>query len=251
MAEARGTTPVVHFRSIGSTNAEAMARAEGEAPLWIVAECQTEGRGRRGRPWRSEPGNLYASLLLVDAGPPTRLPELCFVAALAVHDAIRAVTGLDPLRLALKWPNDVLLDGAKLVGILVEGVRRRDGRSATIIGIGVNCAHFPDDTPYPATSLAAAGVPTDAAALHRALDAALWERLAQWQRGAGFERIREAWTRRAPGIGSAVSVRQGEEAVEGIFEGLDVSGALVLRRADGTRQTISAGDVFPSARVGA
>lgn len=247
MADRDGPTPVVHFAEIGSTNAEALARAEGQAPVWIVADRQTQGRGRRGRPWRSEPGNLYASLLLVDAGPSARLPELCFAAGLAVHDAVRAVTGLDPLRVGLKWPNDLLVDGAKLAGVLVEGTMRSDGLNATAIGFGVNCAHHPHDTPYPATHLAAAGYPTEPAALLLALDRAFRARLQQWQRGAGFADMCEAWLRRATGLGRSVTVRTGERETAGVFESLDSSGAMILRRPDGTRERISAGDVFPTA----
>jgi BirA family biotin operon repressor/biotin-[acetyl-CoA-carboxylase] ligase len=245
MADRDGPTPVVHFTAIGSTNAEALSRANGPAPLWITADRQTAGRGRRGRPWRSEPGNLYASLLLVDAGPSARLPELCFVAGLALYDAVRAVTGLDPLRIGLKWPNDVLVDSAKLAGILLEGAMRSDGRNATAIGFGVNCAHHPFDTPYPATHLAATGYPTEPTALLGALDRAFLARLAQWNRGAGFSDICEAWMRRAPGLGQAVTVRTGEREADGVFESLDLSGAMILRRPDGTRERISAGDVFP------
>ncbi|WP_029355806.1 biotin--[acetyl-CoA-carboxylase] ligase [Bosea sp. 117] len=247
MGRPHRATPVVHFSAIGSTNAEGLARAEGPAPLWIVAERQTAGRGRRGRPWSSEPGNLYASLLLRDAGPRERLPELCFVSALALHDAVRAVTGIDPLRIALKWPNDVLVDGGKLAGILLEGTTTRDGATATVIGFGVNCAHAPSDTPYPAASLAAAGFPTAPAALLASLDEAMCGRLAQWNRGAGFADIVDAWSRRTPGIGRPVEVRMGDRMESGIFEALDATGAMLLRRADGSRQTISAGDVFPSA----
>lgn len=246
---ARGSaaTPVVHFATIGSTNAEALARAEGEGPLWIHADRQTQGRGRRGRPWASEPGNLYASLLLVDAGPAERLPELCFVSGLALHDAVRAVTGLDPLRIGLKWPNDVLVDGAKLAGILLEGALRRDGRSATAIGFGVNCAHHPAGTPYPAIHLAGAGFPVNPPEMLAALDRAMQDRLGEWNRGAGFADTLEAWQRRAPGLGRAVTVRTGEREADGIFESLDRTGALILRRADGSRERIRAGDVFPLA----
>jgi BirA family biotin operon repressor/biotin-[acetyl-CoA-carboxylase] ligase len=245
MADRDGPTPVVHFTAIGSTNAEALARANGDAPVWIIADRQTAGRGRRGRPWRSDPGNLYASLLLVDPGPAARLPELCFVAGLALYDAVRAVTGLDPLRIGLKWPNDVLVDGAKLAGILLEGTVRRDGFNATAIGFGVNCAHHPKDTPYPASNLGATGYPTEPAALLAALDRAFLARLAQWHRGAGFAEICEAWVRRSHGIGQAVTVRTGGRETDGVFESLDLSGAMILRRPDGTRERISAGDVFP------
>ena len=211
-----------------------------------MADCQTGGRGRRGRLWQSDPGNLYASLLLVDAGPADRLPELCFVAALALYDAVRAITGIDPLRIGLKWPNDVLVDGAKLAGILLEGTVLPDARPATVIGFGVNCAHHPLDTPYPTTDLSAAGYPTAPLELLGALDRAMQERLREWERGTGFGDIREAWSRRAPGLGGDVTVHMGEREATGTFEALDFSGAMVLRREDGGRETISAGDVFPS-----
>lgn len=246
MAPTPGATPVVRFDTVGSTNAEALAQAGGAAPRWFVADRQTGGRGRRGRPWTSEPGNLYASLLLVDAGPPARQPQLCFVAALALHDAVRAVTGIDPLRIDLKWPNDVMIDGAKLAGILLEGAVVPGGRIATVIGFGVNCAHHPSDTPYASTDLSAAGYPTDPPGMLAALDAAVRERLAEWAGGEGFARSREAWILRARGIGKAVTVRLGDRQVDGIFEALDFSGAMILRRPDGVRETISAGDVFPS-----
>ncbi|MCK0208413.1 biotin--[acetyl-CoA-carboxylase] ligase [Starkeya koreensis] len=246
MAPTAGATPVVRFETVGSTNAEALARLDGPSPCWYVAQRQSGGRGRRGRPWTSEPGNLYASLLLVGAGPASRQPELCFVAALALYDAVRAVSGIDPLRIGLKWPNDVMIDGAKLAGILLEGAARAGGPAATVIGFGVNCAHHPADTPYPATDLAAAGYPTEPDALLAALDAAMRARLADWAGEGGFAGVRDAWLRRATGIGRPVTVRLGERQVDGVFEALDVSGAMVLRRMDGARETISAGDVFPS-----
>lgn len=121
-AAAAGARLITHD-AIGSTNEEALrlARAGERAPLWITAQRQTAGRGRRGRAWVSEPGNLYASLLLADPSTPDRFPELSFVAALALHDAVTArIPGLAG-RVALKWPNDLLIDRNKFAGILVEG----------------------------------------------------------------------------------------------------------------------------------
>src|SRR5262249_7355107 len=141
--------------TVGSTNAEALALARaGECgPLWLTAQQQTAGRGRRGRIWVSEPGNLFASLLLADPSPPARAPELSFVAALAVHDATATLLPGAASRLALKWPNDVLIDGKKFCGILVEG----EG-AAVVVGIGVNCMHHPVQAAFPATDLAASGL---------------------------------------------------------------------------------------------
>ena len=182
--------------AVGSTNAEAFALANaGEpAPFWIAARSQTAGRGRRGRSWTSEPGNLYASLLLSDPSPPERAAELSFVAALAAYDAVAEVAGLAG-RLAIKWPNDVLCDGAKLAGILIEG----QGASV-VVGIGINCAHHPAGTPYPATDLAACGVRVSPDRLFEALASAMRRRLAQWDRGTGFASIRADWLARAAGL---------------------------------------------------
>ncbi len=230
-----------------STNAAALHQAfehqDETQPLWIVAREQTAGRGRRGNTWVSPRGNLYATLLLKDPAPPLRAPELSFVAALAVLDAIAERAPGLAKRLALKWPNDVLCGGEKLAGILLEG--RMLGESiAVAIGIGVNCMHHPTHTSYPATDLAAAGAQVSADDLFTALSRAMLCRLAQWQNGAGFAGIRRDWLARAAGIGETMQVRLPDRDISGRCEGLDASGCLLLRRADGTLQTIAAGEVF-------
>ena len=142
---------------LDSTNAHALSLSQrGErGPLWIVAERQTAGRGRRGRAWVSQAGNLFASLLLTAVAPSARQPQLSFVAALALHDAVAEVApGLKPL-ITIKWPNDLLLRGMKIAGILIEAAGGEDG--AVAIGIGVNCASHPASADYPATDLTAAG----------------------------------------------------------------------------------------------
>ena len=152
-ATAVGVRLVVH-EVLGSTNVEALKLArEGErGPLWIVAKRQTAGRGRRGRVWISEPGNLFASLLLTTEAPPDHRPQLSLVAALAVHDALVEIADVLKPRLAIKWPNDLLLDGGKFAGILVEAEGGEEG--AVAIGIGVNCVSHPLDADYPANDLA-------------------------------------------------------------------------------------------------
>ena len=234
---------VVAHETIGSTNADALERArDGErGPLWITAKRQTAGRGRRGRVWVSEPGNLYATLLLTDASPPERAPELSFVASLALHDAIGArIPGLSA-RLALKWPNDGLIDGCKFAGILIEGESR-----AVAVGIGVNCTHHPQGTAFPATDLAAAGVRATPDSVFAALSAAMIGRLVQWNRGAGFPVIRADWLKRAFGLNETVNVATAEGERTGRFETVDEAGRLVLRRADGMTETVTAGDVLPA-----
>jgi BirA family transcriptional regulator, biotin operon repressor / biotin---[acetyl-CoA-carboxylase] ligase len=246
-AAAVGFRLAVH-QTLASTNAEALAAARdrrGEtSPLWVTAQEQTAGRGRRGNAWISPPGNLYATLLLTDPALPPHAPELSFVAALAVHDAIAGrAPGLRE-KLALKWPNDVLCGGSKLAGILIES-HNLDARLAVAIGIGVNCRHHPSQTSYPATDLAAAGVEVSADDLFVALSAAMMQRLDQWRRGEGFMAIRSDWLARATGIGGEMRVRLPGRELLGRCEALDESGRLLLRLADGTLETIAAGDIFP------
>jgi BirA family biotin operon repressor/biotin-[acetyl-CoA-carboxylase] ligase len=247
-ASAASGARLVSLDEVGSTNAEAFARARvGErGPLWITARRQTAGRGRRGRAWVSEPGNLYASLLLSDPAPPQRAAELSLVAALAVHDALAERAAILGPRLKLKWPNDVLCDGAKLAGILVEAESLPGGPLTVVIGPGVNCAHHPVDTSYPATSLAAAGVLVAPESLMQTLIGTMARRLAQWDRGANFAAIRAAWLKRAAGLGAPVRVQLPEREVEGVAETLDETGRLVLRLADGSRERIAAGEMFPA-----
>jgi BirA family biotin operon repressor/biotin-[acetyl-CoA-carboxylase] ligase len=243
-ASAAGVRLVTHD-TIGSTNAEGLrlARTGERGPLWITARSQTAGRGRRGRLWVSEPGNLYASLVLADPAPPERFPELSFVAALALHDALSGrIPGLSA-RLGLKWPNDLLIDRHKLAGILVEG----EG-AAVVIGIGVNCVHHPAGTDFPATDLAAAGVRATPEGLFAPLSAAMAARLAQWNRGAGFAAIRSDWLARATGLGKPIRVAAAEGDLTGQFETVDQSGRLVLRLPDGTMRAVTAGDVFMAGR---
>jgi BirA family biotin operon repressor/biotin-[acetyl-CoA-carboxylase] ligase len=194
----------------------------------------------------SEPGNLYASLLLTDPAPPAVVPGICFVAALALHDAILdTAQGLAPAQLQVKWPNDLLLDGKKLAGILVEGSTRADGRTTVVVGFGANCAQHPVLTEYPATDLAAAGYPVAAEGLFLAVAERMALRLKEWNRGANFASIRTAWLARAAGIGSAIEVRLSDRTIAGVFEAIDLAGALVLRHRDGTHETVAAGDIFP------
>jgi BirA family biotin operon repressor/biotin-[acetyl-CoA-carboxylase] ligase len=244
---AKAGVRLITLDETGSTNAQALAKArEGEhGPLWIVAHTQTAGRGRRGREWVSKPGNLYATLLLTEPAPGARVAQLSFVVALAVHDAIReAAPALGP-GLKLKWPNDVLYGGAKLAGILLEG----EG-CAVAAGIGVNCAHHPEATEYPATDLNTAGAHVTAAGLFTALSRVMVARISQWGRGEGFAGIRADWLKRAEGVNGNVRVRLHDREFTGIFETLDETGRLIVRRSDGNTEVIAAGDVFPLQAAG-
>jgi BirA family transcriptional regulator, biotin operon repressor / biotin---[acetyl-CoA-carboxylase] ligase len=239
-ASAAGVRLVAH-EVLGSTNAEALSLArQGEpGPLWVVADRQTAGRGRRGRTWISQSGNLYASLLLTESAPPEHWPELSFVAALAAHDAVVEVASDLKPRLAIKWPNDLVLAGAKFAGILIEGEN-----GGVAIGIGINCAGHPTGMDYPATDLATAGARVSPAALFGALSVKMIGRIAQWNGGEGFSTVRTDWLARAAGVGEDVRVRLADRELIGRFEAIDHAGSLVLRLPDGKTMTIAAGDVF-------
>lgn len=223
----------------GSTNDDLAALARSGAPegLWLRAERQSRGRGRQGREWHSPPGNLYASTLvrLRPGDPPA--PTLALVAAVALHEVVSVSAGGPPVE--IKWPNDLLVAGAKLSGILLE---RLD--EAVVIGFGVNLADHPDETSRPATSLAALGGAPDPALFLEALAESFARWLERW-RFEGLVPVRARWLAAAHPAGTALSTHTASGAwVEGLFDGLDELGALKLRLADGSSQVIHAGDVF-------
>jgi BirA family biotin operon repressor/biotin-[acetyl-CoA-carboxylase] ligase len=233
--------------TVGSTNKEARIRARrGErAPLWITAREQTQGRGRMDRSWASPPGNLYASLLLREPSPYERAPELAFVAALALRDAVIAEASALAPALTFKWPNDLLLADKKCAGILIEGEAEPGKSLDFVVGIGVNCASHPPDAAYPATDLQSHGMPITPQRLFRRLSAAMCRRIAQWDRGRGFAAVRSDWLSAARSLGEQITVRNGSGEMHGRFAGLDQSGRLILELAGGGTEKISAGDVFP------
>jgi BirA family transcriptional regulator, biotin operon repressor / biotin---[acetyl-CoA-carboxylase] ligase len=245
-AAAAGVRLVAHD-TVGSTNVEALGLARGGeiGPLWITAGRQTAGRGRRGRAFVSDEGNLFASLLMTDPSPPERAAELSFVAALALHDAVADLAPVLAPRLALKWPNDVLCDGAKFCGILVEGESGAGRPLVTVVGIGVNCAHHPEGMPYPATDLASCGAAMVPPTLFRVLSRTMLRRLSEWSRGKNFAAIRAGWLARAVGLGDLVRITLGGREIEGRFETLDAAGRLVLRLDGGGSELVTAGDMFP------
>jgi BirA family transcriptional regulator, biotin operon repressor / biotin---[acetyl-CoA-carboxylase] ligase len=238
---------LIALGTIGSTNIEARRRAaNGErGPLWITAEAQTQGRGRMDRAWSSPAGNLYASLLLHDPSSLERAPELAFVSAVALRDAIIGETPELAPQLKFKWPNDLLLAKRKCAGILIEGETGKDASLAVVIGIGVNCVTHPQGAAYPATDLRAHGAGIGPTQLFRRLSATMCQRLAQWNRGSGFDAIVGEWSGSALGIGESVTVRSGSGEKSGRFAGLDPAGRLILEHPGGGIEKISAGDVFP------
>jgi BirA family biotin operon repressor/biotin-[acetyl-CoA-carboxylase] ligase len=207
----------------------------------VLARSQNAGRGRRGSTWVSPPGNLYATLLLAEPSLPPAAPQLSFVTALALHDAVAQCAPALGLALKVKWPNDLLLGQAKLAGILIEGEKAREFIVA--IGIGVNCASHPADTVFPATDLAEAGALVTPEQAFAALAEAMQQRLAQWQGGEGFAGIRADWLKRAAGLGLPLKVRLPEREMTGRFEGLDEAGRLLLA-VEGRIIPVTAGEVF-------
>lgn len=235
-----------------STNEDALRAARDGDPgrLWIVAGEQRAGRGRHGRAWTSPPGNLHASLLLIEPCEQKDAPQLGFVAGLALHQAIESVTGAGAPRLGLKWPNDLLLDGAKVSGILLEGHRIGPaGSFAVVIGCGVNVASAPEGTPYPAASLQGVRPGLTRETLFPALACAFARGLAAWQeahRSAHpdpFGATRRLWLERAAGLGADVALRLPAGERRGRFAGLDPAGRLQLRTAGGL-ELIDAGDLY-------
>lgn len=237
----------IGFTDLDSTNEEARRRAEAGDPggLWITAERQSAGRGRRGRDWVSPSGNLMATLLLRPDHPAGEAAQLSFAAALAVHDTVSGFLP-DPkgAGLAIKWPNDVRAGRRKLAGILLESSAGPEGRLAWLaVGIGVNLAHFPDDLPYPATSLRDLGGTATPLDFLPALAASFQTYQQAWER-EGFAPLRTAWLARAEGRGGEVTVRLGSGSFEGRFEDLTEDGELAVRLSDGSLRLVGAGEVF-------
>ena len=213
---------------------------------WIVAGQQTAGRGRLGRPWISEPGNLFASVVLTNETQPALAAQLGFVSGVALVEALGPLLP-DAKKPRLKWPNDVLCDGAKIAGILLEGSVLPSGVFACVIGCGVNCDSHPDNTGYAATDIAALGVEVSPAAVFSALSDRFAHWFDIWRTADGFARVRAAWLSHAAHIGQTVRIVQSGGAVEGVFETLDEQGRLLLRSAAGL-QIIDTGDVMLSSR---
>ncbi len=233
---------LVHDR-LASTSDEVQRLAAESAPhgTAVMARQQTRGRGRHARAWLSPPGNLHLSLLLRPAVPARRAAEIGFVAALAVADVVDRHLP-DGSSAGLKWPNDVRVGGAKIAGILLETELIGEAIAWVALGIGVNIAHHPADTPYPTTSLHARGARS---AAPDQVAAALLNAFGRWWETwseHGFRPVLDAWRARADLLGEIIHVRQGDGTVSGRFEGLDADGALLLATAPGRRR-ITTGEV--------
>ena len=242
------------MESIDSTNAEAMRRAPDlTGPCWFMAHAQTAGRGRRARAWASPRGNLYATLLMHPSEPPQTVALRSFVAAIALREALVSF-GVTPDDLALKWPNDVLLDGGKVAGILLESQTAASampgGARVTVlaIGIGVNLIGHPEVTAVeagavpPVSVLSKTGLRVGAAPFLTALAQAYdhWETQFTTQ---GFTPIRTEWLAHAARLGTTIRARTGTQDRTGVFETIDAEGNLILRMPEG-EVAIPAAEVF-------
>jgi BirA family transcriptional regulator, biotin operon repressor / biotin---[acetyl-CoA-carboxylase] ligase len=236
------------METVDSTNNEAKRRAKaGEpGPLWIWSARQSKGRGRGGREWISRPGNLFATLLISVKCPARVAVQLALVAGIIAHDTIVKLIAYEGRsELLLKWPNDVLISGKKVSGVLLENVGSGgEHQSIVVMGTGINLASHPEDLPQPAASLDDFGTTVTPAEALEVLAAVTHEWLGRWGEGSCFPTIRRAWLDRAGPMGRPLCVRIDGEETEGEYRGLDADGALRLMTQDGREHHIAAGDVF-------
>ncbi len=237
---------LVALDTVASTNDEAkrLASEGAEDGTLVWAREQSAGRGRHGRSWESPPGNLYLSLVTRPECSVAEAPQLSFVAALAVGETLGSI--VPPMTdLRYKWPNDVLLNGSKVAGILLESATRSDGAlDWLVLGLGLNVASYPSESRFPATSLRAEGSETlEVSDILENFSRYFLTWVNRWLDG-GFAPIRKAWMHYAYALGEQIEVRLGEEIVAGRFVDLDADGALVLETDDGARRTLHFGDVF-------
>lgn len=216
-------------------------------PAWILAGEQTGGRGRRGRPWVSPKGNFHASLVMRPEGPPKALALRSFAAALALRDACVALTGM-PDAFTFKWPNDVLLNGGKLAGILLESQGQGGKIGYLAVGIGINLIAAPSPEQLEAGALTPVSMlaETGKRILPEHFLEALAPAFAHWDGVLsvyGFAPLRNAWLTHATRLGEPIRARTGQKVHEGTFETIDMQGALILQ-TDSGRLAIPAADVF-------
>jgi BirA family biotin operon repressor/biotin-[acetyl-CoA-carboxylase] ligase len=233
---------------IDSTNAEGFRRAASlPGPTWILAGIQTAGRGRRARPWSSPQGNFHGTLVLKPSEPPETVALRSFAAALALRDAFVQLTGL-PQGFALKWPNDVLCNGGKIAGILLESQGLNTPDPVLCIGIGVNLIAAPDASQVeagavpPVSLLQETGIRITPEAFLDALALAY----ARWETtftAEGFAPLQAEWLAHAARLGETIRARTGSDTREGVFETIDTAGNLILRMAHGP-VAIPAAEVF-------
>lgn len=234
----------LHLPEIDSTNDEALRRAAAgeDAPFWLTADRQTGGKGRRGRNWISDGGNLFATLVYPAGLLPVEIGRLPLVAAIVVHATLDQLLAGNPDP-KIKWPNDVLIDGRKISGILIEQHQIYD-QAVVAIGIGINIQSRPEIENYPTACLADWRTDLTADLVWSELDRQFAKWKAVWLADDGFGSIRAQWLRNAAGLGESIAVVGEKSSKAGIFDTLDENGYLILRHKDGTVERIATGDVI-------
>ncbi|MBB5073106.1 BirA family biotin operon repressor/biotin-[acetyl-CoA-carboxylase] ligase [Bartonella callosciuri] len=239
---------VESYESVDSTNriAQQKAQAGHKGYLWVVAQEQTQGRGRRGRAWFSPKGNLYSSLLLIDDIVHQTAAQLGFVAGVSMVEAVKQFIKDEKQVnniIGLKWPNDILLRGAKSSGVLLEIFKLPSQQYALVIGIGMNVKYYYEDAPYPTSSLKNIGLHIEAGQLFTVLTEYFSKNYLLWKQSGGSEIIREKWLSSSAHLGQHIKVVNGERSIEGIFDGLDRDFNCIIKQKNGQHAIITAGDV--------
>ena len=244
------------FDSLDSTNAALtrIVQQEGDVHegLMVWANAQTAGKGRAGRVWQSPRGNVYVSILIAAPESVARAPELGFVAAVAVQETILELPrhNAGAPKVSCKWPNDILIEGEKVCGILPELTTDDQKRSWIVLGIGINLKAVElNPGAYPPTALSLHQIDTTPAHVLTVLTRSLFKWLQIW-REQGFAAIRQQWADCGPEVGANVAVGLPEGAVSGEFIGLDEDGALLLETRKGRRRVVVGDVLFPGAGTG-
>ncbi len=236
------------FDELDSTNEEAkrLAKAGGAHGAVVWAKKQTGGKGRLGREWVSQEGNLFVSILLKPERKIPDLSQLSFVASVALIESLVDMFG-DSHKLACKWPNDVLLDEKKLAGILLESFPcELDGKQWVVVGVGVNVDSHPSHTQFPSICLTEAGVELVSAKIVLSrFNHHFIECYNEWE-NKGFAGIRKRWTSYAWGMKKEITARLPDREITGIAQEIDPSGCLVIKDKKGAKHIIHAADVFPA-----
>ncbi|WP_409362028.1 biotin--[acetyl-CoA-carboxylase] ligase [Bartonella heixiaziensis] len=246
-AQKQGYT-VESYGTVDSTNlvAQRKAQAGHKGYLWIVAQEQSQGRARRGRTWSSPKGNLYSSLLLTDDIVHQTAAQLGFVAGISVVEAIKQFikdkTQTNSI-VSLKWPNDILLQGAKSSGVLLEIFKLPSQQYALVIGIGINVKYNYEDAPYPTSSLKNINLHVEAEQIFTVLTESFSKNYLLWKQSGGCDIIREKWLLYSAHLGQYVKIINDEKIIEGIFDGLDNDFNCIIKQKNGQQAIITAGDV--------
>ncbi|VEJ45388.1 biotin--[acetyl-CoA-carboxylase] ligase [Bartonella vinsonii] len=246
-AQKQGYT-VESYGSVDSTNliAQQKAQAGHRGYLWVVAQEQSQGRARRARTWSSPRGNLYSSLLLIDDIVHQTAAQLGFVAGVSVVEAVKQFVKegnhINSI-VSLKWPNDILLGGAKSSGVLLEIFKLPSQQYALVIGIGINVKYHYEDAPYPTSSLNNIGLSVKSEQLFTVLTECFSKNYLLWKQPRGGDIIREKWLSYSAHLGQHVKIVNDEKIIEGIFDGLDSDFNCVIKQTNGQQAIITAGDI--------